>query len=271
MGKKLFCEICPLTYKVSVCKLQITRYIKNIISKKNFAKTKSGDKLPVLIFSHSSIIRRNLCGVDMTLQENKATNLSIAVNKVDGIIINPGEVFSFWHLVGKLTKRKGYKPGLNISGSTLGEGIGGGMCQFTNLIHWMILNTSFEIVEHHHHEGFDLFPDSGRVIPFGTGTSIAYNYLDYRFRNNSDSPIQINVWVDDTCLCGEIRGYKDIPYRYEIKSFNEHFERKGDNVYRVGSVIRKTYTKSDNSLINEEKIRDNYAKVMYDTEGLKIQ
>lgn len=53
------------------------------------------------------------------------------------------------------------------------------MCQFTNLIHWLILHSPLDIIEHHHHNRFDLFPDHNKKIPFGTGTSIMYNYIEY--------------------------------------------------------------------------------------------
>lgn len=271
MSRKLFCEICPFTYKISVLKCKAVRCIKDILSKDKIARKKSKVNLPVLIFEHSSVIRRELKGVDMTLQNNKAVNLSIAAPKVDGIIINPGEVFSFWKMVGSTNKRKGYREGLNILNSSITAEIGGGMCQFTNLIHWMILNTPFEIVEHHHHDGFDLFPDSGRRIPFGTGTSIAHNYLDYRFKNTSTTPIQLRIWVDDTHLHGEIRGVKGIDLRYEIEALDEHFERREDSVYRMGKVIRRTLSKEDNTLIKDEIIRQNCAKVLYDTSHLEIK
>lgn len=51
-------------------------------------------------------------------------------------------------------------------------------------------------MEHHHHDKVDLFPDFNRQIPFGTGTSIYYNYLDYRFRNDTQALYQLLVWVD---------------------------------------------------------------------------
>ena len=76
---------------------------------------------------------------NMAPQENKTVNLSIAAPKVSGIVIKPQETFSFWQLVGEATEKKGYKPGLTIKQGTTSNGIGGGMCQFTNLIHWMIL------------------------------------------------------------------------------------------------------------------------------------
>ena len=106
MNRKLFCEISPLTYKISVQKNIIIRNIKDLISKNSFSKSKSMEKLPYVIYEHKSLIRRVLGNVDMQLQENKATNLSLASPKVNGIIIKPGEVFSFWKLVGKTKKSK---------------------------------------------------------------------------------------------------------------------------------------------------------------------
>lgn len=129
----------------------------------------------------------------MQLQENKAVNLALAVKHIDGLLIRPGETFSVWRQVGRTTKRKGYKEGLTIAKGAPSQGIGGGLCQLSNLIHWMVLHSELTITEHHHHDGLDLFPDFGRQIPFGTGTSISYNYIDYRVRNDTTNTYQTSV------------------------------------------------------------------------------
>lgn len=270
MGKKLFCEISPLTYKISVLKNILIRKMSDVFSGTKFAKTRSSERLPVVIYSHNSLIRRVLGNVDMTLQENKAVNLSIAAPKVNGIVINPGETFSFWHLVGKVKKSLGYKEGLTISGSETKAGIGGGMCQFTNLIHWIILHSPLEITEHHHHDGFDLFPDFGRQIPFGTGTSICYNYLDYRFRNTTDKPFQIVVYVTETHLCGELRSIEPLDVKFHIEAKNEYFSRENGIVYRNGEVYRRCVDKANGNQVFCHLIRKNHARVLYDTNGLEI-
>ena len=156
MGRKLFCQISPTTYKISVQKCRLQRHIQDLFSRQVFASKKSDRLLPVVIYRHKSLIRRRLGNVHMDLQENKAVNLSLAAPKVTGILIRPGETFSFWHLVGSLSARKGYLKGLAISNGQPKAGTGGGMCQFTNLIHWMVLHTPLKIVEHHHHDGMDL-------------------------------------------------------------------------------------------------------------------
>lgn len=242
-----------------------------MFSGEKFARKKSIEKLPVLIYKHNSLIRRTLGNVDMELQNNKAVNLSIAAPKVDRIIIRPGEVFSFWRIVGSTLKRKGYKDGLTISKSATTRGVGGGMCQFTNLIHWMVLHTPLDIVEHHHHDGFDLFPDFNRQVPFGTGTSIVYNYLDYRFKNNTDKTFQLITYVTDTHLCGELRCTEELDKAYHIVSEDEHFIRIGETVYRKGKVYRKTIDKRTGDVLMNELIRENYAIVMYDTSNLEIR
>ena len=270
MADKLFCEISPLTYRIAVWKNILFRHFKNIFGSVRYATKKEKEKLPVCICSHKSIIRRVLGNVDLQLQENKAVNLSLAAPKVSGVVIHPGEVFSFWKLVGSTTKAKGYKEGLTISNFRTSSGIGGGMCQFTNLIHWMVLHSPLEIIEHHHHDEFDLFPDHNRQVPFGTGTSIMYNYLDYRVKNPTDRPFQLIVYVDDTHLCGEFRSTKPLDVKYHIVAENECFVREGETVFREGKVFRCCIDKNTGNVLSKEQIRCNHAKVMYDTSNLEI-
>jgi len=269
--RKLFCEISPITYKISMHKCIFFRKLKDYFSGNKFAKKRTSEKLPVLIYKHDSLIRRKLGNVDLTLQENKAKNLSIAAPKVNGIIIKPGEVFSFWKLVGQASERKGYKPGLTIKQGSTSSGIGGGMCQFTNLIHWMVLHTPLDIIEHHHHDNIDLFPDFGRKVPFGTGTSIAYNYLDYRFKNNTNNTFQIIVYTTDEYLCGELRSNNELEYSYHIICEDEYFSRENDEVYRNNKIYRSIIDKKTGNEISKEIIKLNHAKVMYDTENLVIR
>ena len=168
------------------------RHIKNALSKEKFAKTK-GEPLPIVIYKHNSLIRRKLGNVDLQLQENKAVNLGLAAPKITGIIIKPGETFSLWKLIGSCTKRKGYKEGLTIAKGDASKGIGGGMCQLSNLIHWMILHSDLKITEHHHHDGLDLFPDFQRKIYAG---SLPDNDF-HRLRNGSAPTNGLLFYADD--------------------------------------------------------------------------
>lgn len=271
MGRKLFCEICPLFYRISVMKCRMARHVQDVFFRPKFAKEKQNKKLPVVVYSHKSLIRRRLGDVDLQLQENKAVNLSISAPKVNGILIYPGETFSFWKLVGRTSASKGYREGLTISNGKTKKGIGGGMCQFTNLIHWMVLHSPLLVKELHHHDQYDLFPDYGRNVPFGTGTSIMYNYLDYRFVNHTDQTFQLLVWVTDKYLCGELRCEEPLNLSRQIVCEDEHFSKEGEVVYRNGRVYRETVDKETGNLIHRELIRKNHAKVLYDVTGLEIK
>jgi len=264
MARKLFCELNPLTYKISVTKGILLRRLKWFINRNTYANTFETQKLPINIYEHKSLIRRRLGNVDMILQENKAINLSLAAPRVNGIIIKPQEVFSFWRLVGKCTKSKGYREGLVIRSGNVSQGVGGGMCQFTNLIHWMILHSPLTIIEHHHHNQIDMFPDYGRQVPFGTGTSIMYNYLDYQFVNNTDQIFQLITYTTDEYLCGELRSDRGLEHSYHIVEENNYFIQEKDGYYRNNEIYRKEVDKQTGNLVNKTLVIQNHSKVLYD-------
>ena len=264
MPRKLFCEISPFTYRLSMEKEILKRHLKDYIHKIRFARERTTNNLPVVIYRHNSLIRRRLGNVNMQLQENKATNLALAVKNIDGLLIRPGETFSVWKQIGRTTERKGYKEGLVIAKGAPGQGIGGGLCQLSNLIHWMVLHSDLTIAEHHHHDALDLFPDYGRQIPFGTGTSISYNYIDYRVRNDTKNTYQLRLWVDGEYLRGELRAIDPQPHTFHIHAENEYFSREGDVIYRNGQVYRDTIDASTGNVIESQLIRTNHARVMYE-------
>lgn len=144
------------------------------------------------------------------------------------------------------------------------------MCQFTNLIHWMVLHSELTIVEHHHHDGLDLFPDYNRQIPFGTGTSIFYNYLDYRVINDTSNTYQLLVKTDGEYLRGELRAVRPQTKSYHVYAKDEFFSEENHTVYRNGLVLRDTIDKRTGNVVKTETLRKNHAKVMYDTSNLPI-
>lgn len=264
MKRKLFCEICPFTYRLSMEKEIFKRHLKDMLHTTQFARQRTEESLPTLVYRHNSLIRRRLGNVNMQLQENKATNLALAVAHIDGLLIHPGETFSVWKQLGRTSKRKGYKEGLTIEKGRPSQGIGGGMCQLSNLIHWMVLHSDLTITEHHHHDGLDLFPDFGRQIPFGTGTSISYNHIDYRVKNNTANTYQLRLHVDDEYLCGELRAENPQSHTFHIHAENEYFSRENGIVYRNGEVYRDIIDCASGKCIESQLIRTNHARVMYE-------
>ena len=144
------------------------------------------------------------------------------------------------------------------------RGIGGGLCQLSNLIHWLVLHSPLDIIEHHHHDGVDLFPDFGRQVPFGVGTSISYNYLDYRVKNNTGQTFQLIVCTGEKYLNAELRAEHPLETAYHILSRDEHFVQENGIWFRCGEVWQERIDKASGNVIDSRLIKRNHARVMYD-------
>ena len=264
MSRRLFCEYGPLAYKISLFKEARKKDLKDLIQGKKFAKKRQMENFEYIWKGDTKVLLRKLHGVDMELQKNKVVNLKLASKKIDGIIVNPGEEFSFWNLVGNATEKKGYVEGLVISNSKMKKGIGGGLCQMANMIHWLVLHTPLTVTELHHHSDA-LFPDEKRRVPFGTGTSISYKALDYRFKNTTPYPIQIRVWLDDKFLYGEIRSNVELKEKYKIVEEDNYYAKDVDGkFYRNSKVYRIIMDKETHEEKKKELILNNHSQVMYD-------
>lgn len=261
--KKLFCEICPLTYAISKMKGKCKRHVQDFVSKEKFANTKQMEKLPNVVSSYSSELIKRGKGIDPELQKNKARNIRLASARINGTIIHPGEVFSFWRTVGKTTKKKGYRDGRIIAGGRLMPGLGGGLCNLGNTIHLLILHSPLAVVEFHSHSDA-LAPDHGERIPFSSGTSVSYNYIDYRFKNTTDQDVQLLVWCKDGKLYGELRSEREYPAYYEIFEENHHFHKEGDKYFRISQIYRNVIDRASGEVTDTQLIRDNHSEVMYD-------
>ncbi|MGM9942188.1 MAG: VanW family protein [Bulleidia sp.] len=262
MARKLFCEISPLTYEISLWKENIRHDIRDLVSHVRYAEEIRNDELPYIVKTHSSTILRNLEGVDMQLQKNKRKNLKLASETISGLVIQPNETFSFWHQIGKPDRKKGYLEGLIITSGRVESANGGGLCQLANLIHWLVLNSPLTVTELHHHSDA-LFPDSGRRVPFGTGTSVSWHNLDYRFKNTTDQPVQLLIHQDEQTLYGELRSLHAYENTWSITEEDAGFVNEDGVFYRVSKVYQLCHDKNGN-LISKTLVLDNHSRVLYD-------
>ncbi|MCQ2514465.1 MAG: VanW family protein [Ruminococcus sp.] len=259
----LFCEINPTCYAISLQKEILKRHIQNLRSKEIFSKTKSSEKLPTVVSTYSCGLIKKGKGIDPVLQQNKAVNIDIACKSINGLIIHPGETFSFWNTVGKTTKSKGYKDGRVIEDNKVKPGIGGGLCNLGNTIHLLVLHSPLTVTEFHNHSDA-LAPDHGERIPFSTGTSISYNNIDYRFKNTTQQDVQLCLWCENERLYGELRSVSAFPYTYKLVEENHHFKKKNDKYYRLSKIYKETYDCKSEKLLNKELVLDNNSLVMFD-------
>lgn len=238
------------------------RFLKWHFSGTKFSKVNSNVEFTHKYIEHKSVLLRRLKDVDMYLQHNKITNLRIAINHINKVVIRPGETFSVWQMVGRPTARKGYKEGMMIHNGLVSKGVGGGLCQLGNLLYWMALHTPLTVKERWRHS-FDVFPDVNRTIPFACGATLAYNYIDLQLENNTNATFQISLWLDDEYLHGKVTSNIEPSVKYEIYETDHHFELQWWGGYtRHNRIWRRTINLVDGAS-KEELIAENHAIMMY--------
>lgn len=256
-----------LSYKYPVITPYVVgfrRFLNNFRNSINFSLSKKKDLnfFPSVIARHSSPLYRKLSNSKPDLHEGKIVNLQVAINSLNGIIIKPNETFSFWNIVGAPTARKGYVNGMLLSGGKVIEGIGGGLCQLSNLLYWLFLHTPVKITERQHHS-IDVFPDSGRTIPFGSGATIYYNLIDLKVKNTSKLPLQLKLWLSEGQLKGQVLSTEPAKEKYHLEEKKHYFVHTKNGVYRYNEIWRSTLIQG--KVQYEEKIMTNCAPVMYES------
>jgi len=238
--------------------------------KKHFDWYLSGEKftkkfespLAEEIFTHKTVLRRKLKDVDIWMQENKIKNLKIAIQKLDKIVLNPGETLSYWRQIKNPSKRKGYLPGMVLHDGKVLSGIGGGLCQLSNLIYWMTLHTPLTVVERWRHS-YDVFPDVKRNQPFGSGATCAYPYIDLQIKNNTNQKFQLFLKLNEKYLIGKWLSNETIDFNYEIFEKEHSIKQEWWGGYvRSNEIFRKIRDKNKKE-IKEELITKNEAIMMY--------
>ncbi|WP_409968394.1 VanW family protein [Bengtsoniella intestinalis] len=227
-----------------------------------FAKTRAVTPLPYTAFAHETILRRPLKDVEMWMQENKIINLNLAVPHVHGILLAPGETFSYWKCIGKPSKRKGYVDGMILRNGTFTAGTGGGLCQLANLIFWMTLHTPLTVIERHRH-GYDVFPDSNRTQPFGSGATCFYPHGDLMIRNDTQDTYQLLVTVGNTHLEGAWQVSEKPEYRYEIVERNHKMEGEYWGGYSRHNQLYQQSFDSQGALVYDYLVVENHAIMIY--------
>lgn len=240
------------------------RYGDWFFSRKQYARTINRSiTLPQVIFSHHTPLLRQLRNVDMQLQYNKIQNLKLAGACINGLVLKPGETFSFWRLVGKTTQRKGYLKGMVLKNGGFYAGTGGGLCQMSNLIYWITLHTPLTVAERWRHN-YDVFPDANRTQPFGSGATVAYNYIDLQIRNDTKTDYQLLLWLDEQHLHAQWRSAMPSDLSYEVYEREHFINTEWWGGYTRCNVLCRRVFDAEHHQIGDEFICSNQAIMMYE-------
>ena len=169
---------------------------------------------------------------------NRATNVSLATNKINGKVLMPGEVFSFNDTVGKRTPQAGFKvAGVYMNGQVATD-YGGGICQVSSTLYNAVLRANLEIVDRSNHM-FEV-----GYVPIGTDATVSWGAPDFKFKNSRSYQIKIVTSSSNRKCVVKFYGLKESEeYDIEIVS------------YRTGSVpYRTTYTTDSSLAAGQQKV-----------------
>ena len=130
------------------------------------------------------------------LLENKVNNLKTGAAALDGLLIQSGETFSFWHCVGKASVANGYLEGRNIIDGQLRKEVGGGLCQLSSLMYHLALMAGMKIGERHPHS-IDLYREEDRFTPLGADATVVWGAKDLRWTNPHRFPVRLSCAYEE--------------------------------------------------------------------------
>jgi len=175
------------------------------LSKNTPKRHRRGDSLaqaPILAAIRSPLWSATGGAKDRLLNAGKIQNLRVAIDGLDGIEINAGEVLSFWRQVGRPLRRRGFVEGRELREGCLIASVGGGLCQLSNALHEAAIDAGLETIERHAHT---------RIVPgsraeAGRDATVFWNYLDLRIRSALPFRIEARLTADalDLTIRGEI-------------------------------------------------------------------
>lgn len=166
---------------------------------------------------------------------NRSNNIILSSAKLNGLVLMPGEEFSYNQAVGQRTKAAGFRKAGAYSNGKVVQEVGGGICQVSSTLYNAVLYANLEIVErtnHYFNPGY---------VKAGLDATVSWGGPDFRFKNNRNYPIRI---VTDTS------GKKLKVYIYGLKT-DDDCTVVLDPRY-ISSVPYKTTYQKDPSLATGE-------------------
>ncbi|GFI62369.1 vancomycin B-type resistance protein VanW [Clostridiales bacterium] len=134
--------------------------------------------------------------------KNRNENLRVACEKINGTVLESGDIFDMNEALGPQTAANGYKAAGAIENGKIVSAIGGGVCQVTTTIYNAAIFAELEIVERHNHSLMVGY------VPLGRDAAVAGSYKNLRFKNDTDYPVRIETYLENNNIICNIYGYE---------------------------------------------------------------
>ncbi len=144
---------------------------------------------------------------------NRTTNLRLSASKINGIVLMPGEEFSYNRTLGQRTAAAGYKPAASYVGGKVVNEYGGGICQTSSTLYNTVLLANLEVTSRSNHCYVSSY------VPISRDATVSWGTLDFKFKNNRKYPIKIRAYASNGVVKVDILGVKqDDDYEVAIES-----------------------------------------------------
>ena len=262
MSRKRVTQVFPFLLPVRLMQRKMFYYAKMRFDGCRYAKNIGGKQLPYQLFETECALYNGNTGFDMVYQENKVFNLKLAAKTLNGLLIKPGETFSFWQLVRHADKHVSYKNGLKMVNGKLTTAPGGGLCQMSNLLFWMFLHTPLTVTERTGHDVKE-FPEQNSDAIKGVDATISEGWIDVKARNDTDCTYQIFITFDDVNVKGTVFADKSPQSKYRILNGSVEYTRKNGGIYESAGVERAEIDASSGEITELKLLYTNTCKICY--------
>jgi len=181
--------------------------------------------------------------------KNRVFNIKVASERFNGILIKPGENFSFVNVLGEVDGEHGYLPELVIKKDKTEPEFGGGICQVSTTAFRAAIYSGLEITVRRNHA----YPVS-YYNPQGMDATVYVPRPDLRFKNDTPNYILIQTKIEGTELIFQFYGTSD--GRKTTIVGPTILEKNPDGSMKT-TFTQQVYDKNDN-LIREDIFKSNY-------------
>lgn len=255
---QLFPWMLPLRKKQRV----LFYYMSMRFDKNQYAATLSNRFLPHPVFTTASTLYNDKTGFDMVYQENKVFNLKLVAKKINGLIIRPGEVFSFWQCARAADRDVPYKDGLVVRDGQLHAAYGGGLCQMSNLLFFIFLHSPLKIVERHGHDIKD-FPEPTATAPKGVDATISEGWLDLKVQNTTNTTFQIKLEFEKEALTGTLLADENLNRFYAIENGEVRYYQVKNAIYEEAEIVQVIFHGASHARKETKVLYTNKCKIGY--------
>ena len=263
MPRKRLTQLFPWLLPLRQAQRKLFFYCGMRFDGNKYARTISRDTLPYEVFSSSCQMYNRSTGFDMKYQENKVFNLKLAAARISGLVIRPGETFSFWHCVRGADKRTPYKDALAEVDGRLVTQYGGGLCQISNLLCWVFLHTPLTMTERHGHGKKD-FPEPPSDAPMGVDATVSEGWLDLRARNDTGAAYQIILSFDGDSITGAVRSDADDGIARRVFNTGLRYFRENGKILEEVDVVQSAFDRDTGKIIAENTVYRNKCEIGYE-------